>query len=477
MHTTYSLPDITWLRSFWHRVRAVWRRQPRLVLLANGAVLFGLLFVVSWLKLDPDFGWHLQVGNYIRAHGIPAHDIFTYTAPHFPWIDHEWGNDVLVSLLYGWGGYGLLTALYAALWTVGLLLAGRRAQLWVLLLATLAVVPYAGIRPVAWTVCFLAVTVRLLYSPRRRLVWLLPLLFVVWANLHAGFIIGLAIIAYWGLYYRRPALFGVVALSAAATCLNAYGPRLYVEVARTLFDPTLHQQVGEWAPLSFWAPVELFMVVWGAGGFLTESRTIRAWLRPSVPMLLSVFSANRNVPLFVVVALAECDGYVRAIRQQFQRQAGRLARRVAIVAALLAILAGGYWLRASFWPLNANRAASYPAAAVAYLRQNGCRDGRLFNDYNYGGYLIWQLPTTPLYIDGRMPSWKDESGQKYMTRYYRLLDYPHDYYAEFARYDVHCVLLRKDSRNAALIRLLERDGWQPAVQDSHSALLLSPNGS
>lgn len=100
--------------------------------------------------------------------------------------------------------------------------------------------------PLAWTVLLLPVVVRLMRSGRRRSRWSLPLLFAVWANLHAGFIAGLAVVA-WHLLPRTRdrTLIWQLLLSIAATLLNPYGPRLYVEIFRTLTDSSLHSHIGE----------------------------------------------------------------------------------------------------------------------------------------------------------------------------------------------------------------------------------------
>jgi hypothetical protein len=452
--------------------------HPRLALTLSVAALFALFDLFSLRTLDMDFGWHLQAGNYIRAHGIPTHDIFTYSARQFSWIDHEWGNDVVVSWLYSLGGYPLLAALYAALWSGGLVIAGARARFGVLLLAAFAMFPYAGIRPVAWTVLFLAVTLRLLHSKKRWVVWLLPLLFVPWANLHAGFVSALALIVYIGWYERRPALFGVFALSTLATFINAYGPRLYVEIARTLFDPKLHSQVGEWHSFVFQFSALLFIAIWGAGGVLMEKRTLKIWLRPSIPLLLAAMSATRNTPLFIVAAVQESSRYIDGIAARVR--ASKPVPGLGLIKVGAAVVAFGVLLLLAwqtFWPLNANRLAVYPQAAVTYLRANGCEGGNMFNDYNYGGYLIWKLPQQPVYIDGRMPSWKAPDGQKYMTKYYNLLGHPAEYRALFARYDIHCTLLQHGPLNISLIARLLRDQWRPIINNKTYILLLAPDGS
>src|SRR4051812_10798096 len=87
------------------------RRIPAWVV--PGAALFAVIFAAFAVRLDPDFGWHLQSGRYILAHGIPAHDIFTYTASNFAWINHEWLSDLLIVGLVALGGYTAVAAAFA----------------------------------------------------------------------------------------------------------------------------------------------------------------------------------------------------------------------------------------------------------------------------------------------------------------------------------------------------------------------------
>src|SRR3990167_10696773 len=67
-------------------------------------VMWGLvgvtLWLVGWRTLDPDFGWHVRMGNYILANGIPQTDPLSYTMPNFPFIDHEWLTNVLMAVGY-----------------------------------------------------------------------------------------------------------------------------------------------------------------------------------------------------------------------------------------------------------------------------------------------------------------------------------------------------------------------------------------
>jgi hypothetical protein len=82
---------------------------------------------------------------------------------------------------------------------------------------------------------------------------------------------------------------------------------------------------------------------------------------------------------------------------------------------------------------------NYPAKAIASLRSQAC-PGHLFNDYNYGGIILWQLPGVADYIDGRMPSWVGPRG-KYLDIYNRTLGGGAYTTEEFARYNIQCVLI------------------------------------
>jgi len=421
-------------------------------------------------SIDPDFGWHLQAGRYITAHGIPSHDIFTYTARAFHWIDHEWGNDVIVSWLYGWGGYGLLAVVFAGLWSLALFIVGSRARILVLLLAVAAMLPYAGIRPITWTVLLLALLLKFVSYRYTRTIWLIPLLFMVWANLHAGFIVGLAVLAYYAAKKRQKNLAMILALSTLATFVNPYGPRLYVEIARTTFDGSLHYQIAEWAIFYVPMAVAAFVFLWGATFWLLRRKKLSNWLDIGPIFFAAAMSATRNIPLFVIATINDLDIFYEEIKDQLPKK-NEFLRKIAVRLFALGITG---WLAYVFvtslipWP---QPYAFYPVKAVAYLQAHPC-DGHIFNDYNYGGYLIWQLPSQPVYIDGRMPSWRNSSGQKYFDIYNNVIVNKATRVNQFATYNIRCVLLSRNGFNNQLLNNLELSGWHVAIRTSKSELLI-----
>lgn len=473
--------------------------------------IYGLFLLIGWLRLDPDFGWHLQAGNYFREHGIPDHDPFSYTAPQFDWINHEWASDILVSWLHQLGGYGLLVVIYTGLWTTAFWLvghaylpagrqgrqAGRRVHWAILLTAVVAVLPYAGVRATVWTVLFFALLLSLqgqslqqglslqshLQSQRRWIKFFIPILFMVWANLHGGFVIGLVYLAYLAIRQRSPTKISakfqagkapwliILVISGLATLINPYGWQLYTEIGRTLFDSSLHNQINEWRPFHILPPSWAYLVLYLSGFWLFGRKKLANWF--SFPMLLlaASLSASRNWPLFVVASLSDTNQYWQKIRAMIPSRLDRPRRVVLGLLIGLGAVAVSYGLYVSFRAWQP-RDINYPKVAVSYLTTHGC-PGQLFNDYNYGGYLIWQLPNQKVFIDGRMPSWRDEHGQKYLEDYYKVLNNPSYRKRALAKHDIKCVLL-SNGRQPQMLADLKKQGWRQAVNANGSSLLIAP---
>lgn len=450
-------------RQLWHRHR------HRIIPGAKIALLYGLFWYACWNILDPDFGWHLKAGDVIRQHWIPLFDPYTYTAASFPWINHEWGHDVVVSYLYQWGGFGLLAVVFAGLWTAAICLFRTKIRLAILLAALLALLPYTTVRPAVWTVLGLAILLELVGRQTKLALRAIPLLFVVWVNLHGGFIIGLAVLGYMGLRYWQRRWWLLLAACLVATCVNPYGLRIYIEVARTVFDSGLHQQITEWRPLHVVPKAWPIIVIWAMGFWLFARRTWQNWLGLAPLLLLASLSATRNIPLFTIVALRDLDSYARqfAALPAWYSRAARLAAGAFSCLVVVALVVP----MASAAQTASSREAPYPRQPVAYLQQHPC-PGNVFNNYNFGGYLIWKVPSAAIYIDGRMPTWSDSAGQSYIEQYNRAMREPAVLRAEVARYDIRCALLATGDTQA--IQTLRSDGWRTAAQDKIAVLLVRP---
>jgi len=415
-----------------------------------------LAFVTVFIwRMDPDFGWHLEAGRYILGHGVPARDIFSYTGASFPWIDHEWLSDVLTAGLMWAGGFWLVAGAFAAVWTAALLVAARRIYWPVLAVGFAAVASDVVARPNAWSALGVALVI---LGCARGWRWRLVGLFALWANLHGGFVVGLLALAIVAVRRREYLLVFVGAV--LATLVNPYGWRVYAEIWRTLADPALHGRVGEWAPLQlgvltgFYVVLVLFVVV---------ARGWRRWeyVLPAV-LFGAAMNSLRHFPIFVVASLGLLTKGYEDLTKVLNAKSGW--RQYLLLSAATGLVL------APVYKIVRHPGNDFPTIQVAALRDKPC-SGNTFNDFDFGGYLIWQLPGKGVYIDGRMPSWADNGGN-YFVRWQRVLDDPEYADSEFARYRVRCALVY--AKRTRLIGQLEAEGWKASNRDSLAVLLRRP---
>ena len=445
--------------------------HKKILLALKWLIIFSLIFTTLSNKLDFDFGWHLAAGDYTRGHGVPSHDLYTYTAQSFEWINHEAINDMLMSLLYSAGGFGLLVVFYSLIWTGAFMVAAFRVRLGILLLALLATMPYMAIRPMAWTVLGLATLLWLINKGPKRLKLAIPLLFLVWANLHGGFVIGLIVLFYFLIKQRNRFWLLIFLASVLATMVNIYGPRLYEEIFRTLFDSSLRYQITEWFPLQIYKLSWPFIILWIAGFWLFSRRKRSEWYSLPPLFFLASLSATRNVPLFVIVSVNKAGEYYEQALKEIPKKPPWLPRAFTWSSAAVIYLVSIWGFYGTSAPFSVDKEDRFPKAAVAYLKKNRCQ-GNLFNDFNYGGYLIWKLPEQKVYIDGRMPSWRDEKGVRYLDRYRSIIKDQEKQDEEFKRYAIRCVLVR--SGYVDFVKRLKDTGWKAEIESNGASLLLAP---
>lgn len=435
-------------------------------------IIFAIYFVTAWFRLHPDFGWHLESGRYILAHGVPTTDIFTYTAANFPWVNHEWLNDIWLSIVYGAGGYPLLCFAYAGLWTLATWLVGRKVNSLIIILATIAMAPFAGVAAIVWSVLGLAILINLVKAKDRRLRLLIPLLFLIWVNVHGSFVIGFVYLGYEMLRRRSWRLGILLALSVVLSLVNPYGIELYTEIIRTLADTSLKWHIGEWRaftiPLMTWP----FVLLWLGAFLATSYKNWRKYIGFDVLLLLAGLSSMRNLVLFALVSLAITDERVRIVAKKVVKNlsAKRYWQFMWVGVIIAVAVLGVVIIEGRDNPLD--REYYYPVNAVAYLKQHHC-SGELFNQYDYGGYLIWKLPGKKVYIDGRMPSW-ELNGLNYFTEYLKVYSDSAERERQFAKYDIRCVITTRDTSKNSLPSDLIEQKWVVAAEDNNSILLLQP---
>ena len=230
----------------------------------SAALLFlGVACAACLMPAQSDTWWHLRAGEEIwRTHSVALRDSFSHTVYGGYWPDHEWLTQVVFYGLYRLGGLTLLTAVLAAFVSATWVLVWRLTPggHWRrLLLVCLALIPSSiawSLRPQVFTLFFLALTAFLLTKRRE---WWLPLLFLVWANLHGAVLLGIVVLAATtvgtALTNRRHGyqLLAVTLSCVLATSLTPLGLSFWTEMPSSL--ARIGQiQISEWRAPQFADP-------------------------------------------------------------------------------------------------------------------------------------------------------------------------------------------------------------------------------
>ena len=488
----------------------------------DALLLFFLLNLTLQPLVDPDVGWHLRTGLDLVQQGwkLPEADPYSHTLPDWPWVEHAWLTDGLIGLVYqGLGTAGPLgvimffaaVTLGAFLMAAALAQAARTHRLLALSGALWVALPFLGARPQMITLLGLACV---LWLCRRFLngclthLWGLPPLFLLWANLHGGFPVGLftltvvlavsATIRF--LISHRPSLADhlsepilswpqirhlalMTGLASLVTIVNPYGWRLHGEIYQSLTDRFMLATLHEWQPVSLQSRAGLIYVMYLAAlgiALLFLYRRIEPIRWTILAMFLGLSLRHwRNVPFFLLVSvplwaelLAELT--VRASA----RFAASTARRkqillaVTIAAALGIGLLGSDHLRSVFRsglaPVEFFQRTDYPIEAVRWIHEHRTSLGtRLYNDYGLGGFLLWWLPKEKIFIDGRMPAWR--VGDRWIFYdYIALTNWDPPALGVLNKYKVDWAIV---GRGSPLDRVLAgQRGWQAIYQDMKVSL-------
>jgi hypothetical protein len=406
-----------------------WLDLPRLFTLAVALIL---LIPAIQPVTDPDFWWHLATGNWILAHHtVPHQDLFTYTVAGHHWIAHEWLSEASLAGLFAVGKLPLVSLALGLVTAAGFLLIylaiDRRVNFVIaglaLALGVAAANPIWGPRIQMITFCLAALTylwIKQFCEGHGRALYALPLVMVLWANLHGGFVVayiflGVALVAELiKVLLKRPDAIPLVRLqhlgliglaSVVAILVNPNLWNLYVYAAQTQLSGVQQRFIVEWASPNFhmteirFFEAMLFLVVGGLA--VARKVELRAFLLFLAGLALALQSV-RHLALFVIAAvpvLADLG------QQAWERVQGRVRLRPvpanaltfwinSLVLALVALALVGATAPVYGQTVDGKRVArDFPVQAATFLAKNP-PPGHMLNQYGWGGYLVYRLSPT-----------------------------------------------------------------------------------
>lgn len=455
----------------------------------TGLIVLGVMLVGgNRLLLDPDTYWQITIGQWMIDHrAVPWTDTYSFTMQGQSWMSTQWLAQVMYSQVYAWFGWAgpvalaaLAIALAYALLTRFLVRHLADVPVMILLpVSFLMALPHLYARPhvlalpvmVAWVAALLSAAERREAPP-----FALMALMTLWANLHGGFVFGLMLIGPIALdavinadakirvrLFLRWFLFGLVAL--AASCITPYGWNSLLAARAILNLGEALKLIREWMPadFSFLGPIEAGVLLIIALAFFRGMKLPPMRNVLFVGMLYMALAHIRNADVFallgpMVVAAplaAQFGGRGNDAGLTFPRPHGlAVSATVALMLGMTAVVLvlGRYQPAANV----------SPAAAVAILKEHKAQ--RVFNDYGYGGYMIWQGMAP--YIDGRTELY----GEKFVVEHNaaRRLLRPAEFFELLERHKIDATLLQRNSPAAQILDQV--DGWRKVFIDDDVAV-------
>jgi hypothetical protein len=450
------------------------------LLVAVGVIAFNLKFSV----LDLDIWWHLKVGDWIVQHkAVPHTGLFSWTAADRPWVAYSWGYEVLLSRAYAWFGlvgiglYGTLLTLGVAYFIYWMLrhLSGRFWTACILSVVTCSAFLFNLMpRPVFFSMMLFCVTLTLVLEANRtgraQLLYWLPLIFLLWANLHIQFVYGLFAIGLltavtvtqqvaerigWTPAWLQPAklsattLMAISGASFVATCLGPNAYHLYQAIFQYAQAKVPYRMIMELQPLNFRAGSHYVQLLLMAFAFFAvgRQRKVDAFKLALLAVAGVVAFRTMRDAWFICIPAAACIADTLAIESNRERQESWKENvGLATVVALGLLL---FARSADFNTRGLDRAISgfLPVNAANYLRQHPA-PGPLYNTLDWGGFLTWYMPNYPVAIDGRTDLYGDELEELFFNTSNGADTYPTDPYLNRAG----VVIVQKNKNLATLLQ-------------------------
>ncbi len=428
-----------------------------------------------------DLAYQVRLGDLMLGdRSLIRVDAFTFTAFGRPWLDQQWGAQVLFALVHRAGGWEALVVLRSVLIGATFVLvylsaraahAGRRTSALLALGSFIACLFGLALRPQLLAFVMFAFTVWIVADRDRHpaRLWLIPAVVAVWVNVHGSFFLAPLLLGLAWLEERRlgperaRTLVWVAAASMAATLLNPFGPRVWAYVVAISTDPAITRAVTEWAPPTI-------RDLAGASFFLSATAVAALFARKGSaawPTLLALavffvigLQAVRGVFWWDLVAPSLVAAHLRPRRSDRETPAPRWMG-VSLVTAV-AVLAVAFlpWIRGGSAPREPTLLTA-PAGVTAELRRTLVPGERIYAFQPWGSWFEYALPDDPVFVDSRIELFPERVWRDYLDVEAGV----EGWQATLDRWNVDVVVLGTEQR-ALTERIRDDAGWRLTYQDA-----------
>lgn len=465
---------------------------PRLHLrLSTVWVLAGLLIPIT-LAFGPlasvDLAYLVRAGQVMfDTGGILRVDVFTFTARCEPWINQQWGAEIVTAGVFdllGWLGLALMRAalsagvagfVYAGCRRYG---AGRRAAAWLTLLMGLLLLGGFQLRAQLFGLLFFAALAWLIASRTEHpgwLWWAVPL-FIVWANVHGSFPLGIFVLLIAWLEDRGARRLGnralvIASLCALATLVTPFGPRVWSYLVDVATDPLIREIVGEWRPpwITTYTGAAFFVSVGLAAWVLLRNRRALPWPRwIEVGIFLALAaSSTRNVYWWGIVLSLTLARLPWARRQPAVDPRNRVNGVLIGVLAVVPLVAAARWIPYIASEPPPNLVLWAPTRLTAELRTI-LEPGEPFADpQSWGSWFELTLPDHPVMVDSRFEVIPADA----VRAAFRIAETEPGWEKDLRSLPVRILVVDRETEPALVLALPSVAGWREVYSDEDGLIL------
>lgn len=478
-----------------------------------GNIVFVSLFVILGISSaqgllgDGDTAYHIRTGELILdTLKVPTHDPYSFHSPVLPWTAHEWLSEIIMALIFRMAGLTGIVIFFSFLlsfthWLLFYSLRSRFEDIASCLLVTLIATASSSIhwlaRPHVFSLLFVVIWNYLLdrfQDKGDQRIKYLPLLMIVWVNLHGGFIVGIVLIAIYlvgnicyaivggksnrNAPHKAKSLILVLFGTIAASCINPFGYEILAFPFRVASDRFIADHVIEFLSPNFHDPIVFKYMLLAFIGVLALSRLPLTIIETALALLLSYMAlySARHISLFAIILapilVKSCQAVLHRLPERFltayRRRIQNLAHIdgsvkgytwpfVGVVGVLLVTFIGESYTFSK---------EKFPIKAVEFLQQNPI-SGRMFNNDEFGDYLIFAAwPAYQVFMDGRSDMYQEKIGRDYLRAAHGLPGWKN----VLERYDITWVFFDTKSPLTALLE--QQSEWHPIYSDPMATIFV-----
>jgi hypothetical protein len=467
------------------------------------------VFIASlYQPKDPDLGWHLKYGEYFfKHHQLLRDNIFSTMMPNYHWANGSWGTDLITYFIFhsaGFLGLALVAAFVVMLTFYFFSKAAKftffeNAIFFPIIIFLESSMNSNSFRGQQLTLLFLGMLFFILsrYKPLSKKMFFIPILFLVWGNIHEENVLGFVLFGLWFVFiiirnflsyyqkdkttfFQETLLLGLILfLTFIAILINPFGISIPL-FALSHFGNPLLQNVNEYIPFT------LYSVPWFSLIFMTMLiilgiihtffkkniiNTLPIWCIPLILIIFSFFVRRYvwpgyylTLPFFGIIAL------------NFKKYLKIFDLSLGIIISLVAIF-GIFYIKMPFAQFSNMSWKTYcqiqgspcSSKSAEYLISHHLTQN-LYSYYDWGGWLIWNYPKIKPSIDGRMIAWQDNKGYSAAADYYAYENNQKD--INNSKYNIAYLPLDRSPVYFELSNLISQNKWKLAYQDDNAMIVI-----